>query len=91
MENCPKLNCEDSNPPVLAENLPFLEIFPASAISCPAWWGISRYFHAIKTDPHHYPREGGGGASRGWLVHRSNGLLLWGMFHLAKQVQTYAA
>ena len=30
-----------------------------SAISCPAWWGIYRSLHAIKTNPHLYPGLGG--------------------------------
>ena len=31
-----------------------------SAISCPTWWGICRFLHAIKTNPHLYPGRGGG-------------------------------
>ena len=41
-----------------------------SAISCPAWWGICRLSHAMKTNPylHVYPKVRGVGGLL-WLVH----------------------
>ena len=39
-----------------------------SAISCPAWWGICRFLHAIKTNPNLYPGLGGLGVYFDWCI-----------------------
>ena len=39
-----------------------------SAISCPTWWGICRFLHAIKTNPHLYPGVGGLGVYFDWCI-----------------------
>ena len=41
-----------------------------SAISCPAWWGICRLLHTMKTNPylHVYPKVRGVGVYFDWCI-----------------------
>ena len=44
--------------------------FLLQCISWPAWWGICRFLHTIKTNPHLYPGIGGLGVCFDWCMHK---------------------